>query len=211
MTQVDTLMAIAPVMPVVTLHSVDHAAPLATALLEGGIRIVEVTLRTPTAMGSIERMARDFPGLSVLAGTVCNEVQARDAMQAGAAGLVSPGLTYSLAAAVQSARFPWLPGVATASDIMRGMDLGLARFKLFPATMVGGPAALRAFAGPFPDLRFCPTGGIQLATAPDYLALANVACVGGSWIATDALMRAGDWNGIRENARLAAQLEQQRS
>ena len=206
MTQVDTLMAIAPVIPVVTLRSVDHAAPLARALLEGGIRIVEVTLRTPAALGSIERMARDFPDLSVLAGTVCNEAQARDAMQAGAAGLVSPGLTYSLAVAVQSARFPWLPGIATASDIMRGMDLGLDRFKLFPATMVGGPAALRAFAGPFPELRFCPTGGIHLETAPDYLALANVACVGGSWIATDALMHAGDWDGIRENARLAAQL-----
>jgi len=211
MTQVDTLLAIAPVIPVVTLRSVDHAAPLARALLEGGIRIVEVTLRTPAALGSIERMARDFPDLSVLAGTVCNEAQALDAMQAGAAGLVSPGLTYSLAVAVQSARFPWLPGIATASDIMRGMDLGLARFKLFPATMVGGPAALRAFAGPFPELRFCPTGGIHLETAPDYLALANVACVGGSWIATEALMHAGDWDGIRENARLAAQLEQQRT
>ena len=211
MTQVETLLAIAPVIPVVTVRRVDHAAPLARALLDGGIRIVEVTLRTAAALESIERIARDFPEMSVLAGTVCNGAQVRDALQAGAAGLVSPGITDSLATSVRDARVAWLPGIATASDIMRGMELGLNRFKLFPAATAGGPAALRAFAGPFPELKFCPTGGIDKNSAPDYLALANVSCVGGSWLATEALMQANDWEAIGGNARFAAALGRSRN
>jgi 2-dehydro-3-deoxyphosphogluconate aldolase/(4S)-4-hydroxy-2-oxoglutarate aldolase len=207
MTDVDKLLAIAPVIPVVTLGSADHAVPLAAALLEGGIGVIEVTLRTEAALGSIERMARAFPEASILAGTVCNAAQARDAMQAGAVALVSPGLTEPLAAAVLESGIAWLPGVATASDIMRGMDHGLTRFKLFPAVTAGGIAALGAFAGPFPELMFCPTGGIDRDSAPSYLALRNVACVGGSWVATDALMRAGAWDTIRDNARYAAGLQ----
>jgi 2-dehydro-3-deoxyphosphogluconate aldolase/(4S)-4-hydroxy-2-oxoglutarate aldolase len=206
MTRVDSLLAISPVIPVVTLRSADHAVSLAGALLEGGIGIVEITLRTRAALDSIEGIAREFPRMAVLAGTVCNAAQVRDAMQAGAAGLVSPGLTDPLAAAVRQSETPWLPGIATASDIMRGLDLGLTRFKLFPAVTAGGPAALRAFAGPFPDLKFCPTGGIDRDSAPTYLALGNVACVGGSWLATEALMQAGDWGAIRDNARFAAAL-----
>lgn len=207
MTEIDKLLAIAPVIPVVTLRRADHAVPLAAALLEGGIRIIEVTLRTETALESIERIAREFPQVSVLAGTVCNAVQARDAMRAGAAGLVSPGLTDSLAAVVGGSGFAWLPGIATASDIMRGLDLGLRCFKLFPAVTAGGVAALRAFAGPFPDLTFCPTGGIDKESAPAYLALGNVACVGGSWVATEAHMQATAWDVIRDNARFAAGLK----
>jgi 2-dehydro-3-deoxyphosphogluconate aldolase/(4S)-4-hydroxy-2-oxoglutarate aldolase len=211
MTQVETLLAIAPVIPVVTVRRVDHAAPLARALLDGGIRIVEVTLRTAAALESIERIARDFPEMSVLAGTVCNGAQVRDAAQAGAAGLVSPGITEALATSVRDASVAWLPGIATASDIMRGMEHGLNRFKLFPAATAGGPAALRAFAGPFPELKFCPTGGIDKNSAPDYLALANVSCVGGSWLATEALMQANDWEAIGGNARFAAALGRSRN
>jgi 2-dehydro-3-deoxyphosphogluconate aldolase/(4S)-4-hydroxy-2-oxoglutarate aldolase len=207
MTDVDKLLAIAPVIPVVTLRSIDHAVPVAAALLEGGIGIIEVTLRTQAALGSIERMARAFPEASILAGTVCNAAQARDAMQAGAAGLVSPGLTDSLAAVVGESGHAWLPGIATASDIMRGMDHGLTRFKLFPAATAGGLAALQAFAGPFPELMFCPTGGIDRDSAPSYLALGNVACVGGSWVATESLIRSGAWEVIRDNARCAAGLK----
>ena len=211
MTQVDTLLAIAPVIPVVTVRRVDHAAPLARALLAGGIRIIEVTLRSAAALASIERIAREFPEMSVVAGTVCDGAQVRDALQAGAAGLVSPGITEALAASVRDSGAAWLPGVATASDIMRGLEFDLARFKLFPAATAGGPAALRAFAGPFPELKFCPTGGIDKNSAPDYLALANVSCVGGSWLATEALMQANDWEAIGGNARFAAALGRSRN
>jgi 2-dehydro-3-deoxyphosphogluconate aldolase/(4S)-4-hydroxy-2-oxoglutarate aldolase len=208
MTDIDKLLTIAPVIPVVTLRSAEHAVPLAAALLEGGIGIVEVTLRTEAALTSIERMARAFPEATVLAGTVCNAAQARDAVQAGASGLVSPGLTESLASATRELGTAWLPGIATASDILRGMDHGLIHFKLFPAVAAGGLVALRAFAGPFPELRFCPTGGIDLESAPPYLALGNVACVGGSWVATEALMQAAAWDDIRSNAMRAAALRQ---
>jgi 2-dehydro-3-deoxyphosphogluconate aldolase/(4S)-4-hydroxy-2-oxoglutarate aldolase len=206
MNQVDALLAVAPVIPVVTLRDADHAVALAHALFDGGVPIIEVTLRTSSALESIERIASKVPGMTLLAGTVCTAIQVRDSLQAGATGLVSPGVSEGVAAAVHAAQAAWLPGVATASDIMRGLDLGLTRFKLFPANIAGGPAALRAFMGPFPDVRFCPTGGIDADSAASYLALANVACVGGSWIAPDSLICAEDWKSIQLNARSASQL-----
>jgi 2-dehydro-3-deoxyphosphogluconate aldolase/(4S)-4-hydroxy-2-oxoglutarate aldolase len=202
----DELMTLSPVIPVVTVREAGRAVPLAEALLAGGIPVIEVTLRTPASLEAIARIASSVPGMTVLAGTVCTAAQVRDSLQAGAAGLVSPGLTETLAAAVDAHRAAWLPGVATASDILRGLELGRSRFKLFPASVAGGVAAVRAFAGPFPDIRFCPTGGVDPDSAAAYLALPNVACVGGSWIAADAVIAAGDWEAVRTAARQAAAL-----
>jgi 2-dehydro-3-deoxyphosphogluconate aldolase/(4S)-4-hydroxy-2-oxoglutarate aldolase len=210
MTEVDSLLAIAPVIPVVTLQDAERAVPLAQALLDGGIRIIEVTLRSEAALDVIGRIARQLPSMTVLAGTVCSPRQVLDSLQAGASGLVSPGLTERLATAVESAGARWLPGIASASDILRGLEHGLDRFKLFPASIAGGPAALRAFAGPFPGVKFCPTGGIDQESAASYLALGNVACVGGSWLAPQALVQASDWEAIRRNARIAAGLARRR-
>ena len=202
----DELLALSPVVPVVTIHDADRAVPLAQALLEGGIPVVEVTLRTPASLEAIRRIASAVRGMTVLAGTVCSAAQVEAGLQAGAAGLVSPGLTERLASAGEAAGAAWLPGVATASDILLGLEFGLSRFKLFPAKVSGGIEAVRAFAGPFPELRFCPTGGVDPASAIQYLGLPNVACVGGSWVATDAAIAAGDWTAIRAAARTAAAL-----
>ena len=203
---IEQILEIAPVIPVVTIHDAAQAMPLAEALRDGGVPVIEVTLRTPAALEAIERIAVGVDGVTVLAGTVCNATQVGESVAAGASGLVSPGLTASLAEAVADARATWLPGIATASDILRGLEYGLAHFKLFPATVAGGTGALRAFAGPFPTVKFCPTGGIDLAGAPTYLSLPNVACVGGSWVAPDELVQAADWTAIRANAGLARRL-----
>jgi 2-dehydro-3-deoxyphosphogluconate aldolase/(4S)-4-hydroxy-2-oxoglutarate aldolase len=197
---IDRLLSISPVIPVVTVHDASRAVPLARALLAGEIGIIEVTLRTPAALAAIERIATEVPLMTVIAGTVCDGQQVRDCLHAGAAGVVSPGITERLAAAVEAHHVTWLPGVASASDILRGMELGLQRFKLFPASVAGGPEALRAFAGPFPAVKFCPTGGIDRGASGRYLELDNVACIGGSWVAPDSLIQAGDWVTIRENA-----------
>jgi 2-dehydro-3-deoxyphosphogluconate aldolase / (4S)-4-hydroxy-2-oxoglutarate aldolase len=202
----DDILALSPVVPVVTIRDADRAVPLAQALLAGGIPVIEVTLRTPASLEAIRRIASAVRGMTVLAGTVCSPSQVDASLEAGAAGLVSPGLTERLASAVEAAGAAWLPGVATASDILRGLELGRSRFKLFPAKVAGGVAALRAFAGPFPELRFCPTGGVDPASAIQYLGLSNVACVGGSWIAPDAAIAAGDWAAIEAAARAAATL-----
>lgn len=203
---IDRLLSISPVIPVVTIHDPAHAVPLARALLEGEVGIIEVTLRTAAALSAIERISRDVAGVTVLAGTVCTAEQVGDSLQAGATAIVSPGMTDSLASAIEAHRAAWLPGVATASEIMHGLELGLRRFKLFPASIVGGPEALRAFAGPFPDLRFCPTGGIDKGASSRYLGLGNVACIGASWVAPDELIRAQDWRSIRANADFASSL-----
>lgn len=200
------MLSIARVIPVVTIREPQQAVPVARALLDGGVRVIEVTLRTETALDSIERIARELPSMTVIAGTVCIASQVRSSLNAGAAGIVSPGITDALAAAVDSAGAAWLPGVATASDVMRGLEFGLDCFKLFPARIVGGEQALRAFAGPFPAVRFCPTGGIDQGEVGRYLGLPNVACVGGSWVASEALIEAGDWPGIRANAEFVAAL-----
>lgn len=203
---VDELLSISPVVPVVTIRDPHRAVAVAQALQEGGVGIIEVTLRTETSLACIERIAREWPTMTVLAGTVCHASQVHESLAAGATGIVSPGLTEALAAAVEAAAAAWLPGVATASDILRGLALGLDRFKLFPASVAGGPEALRAFAGPFPGVRFCPTGGIDRAAVGRYLELPNVSCVGGSWVATEQMVETGDWAAIRANAGFVATL-----
>jgi len=171
----------APVIPVIVLHDVAHAVPMARALVAGGIRMLEVTLRTSTALDVIREM-KQVPGAIVGAGTVLNEYALDDALTAGSEFIVSPGLTESLAKAAIAANVPFLPGTATSGDIMRGLDLGLDRFKFFPAMAAGGLPALKALAAPFGNVRFCPTGGISLENAPEWLAFDPVLCVGGSWV-----------------------------
>ncbi len=178
---IEKIMRTAPVIPVLVIDEVAHAAPIAEALVKGGLTVLEVTLRTSTALEVIREM-KQVPGAIVGAGTVLNEFALDDALKAGSEFIVSPGLTESLAKAAIAADVPFLPGTATSSDIMRGLDLGLDRFKFFPAEANGGIPALKAIAAPFASVRFCPTGGITAATAPDWLALDSVLCCGGSWI-----------------------------
>ena len=200
------LVRLAPVIPVITIDDVDHAVPLARALAAGGLRVLEITLRTPAALAAIEAMRRGVPEAVVGVGTLTRPVDFAAADRAGAQFGVSPGLTPELAAAARGARFPLLPGVMTPTDLINARAAGFDVLKLFPAQQAGGVAMLRALAGPFPDALFCPTGGITPATAPEYLALPNVACVGGSWLTPQALLRAGDWQGIETLARQAAAL-----
>lgn len=178
---IEAIMRTAPVIPVLVIDEVAHARPIAEALVAGGLRVLEVTLRTPCALEAMAEMAR-VDGAIVGAGTVLNSVDVRASLDAGAEFIVSPGLTEPLARAAIEAGVPFLPGIANAGDIMRGLDLGLSHFKFFPAVASGGLPALRALAAPFGQAKFCPTGGISLETAPDWLALAPVLCVGGSWV-----------------------------
>jgi len=181
MSPVEKIMRTAPVIPVLTIEDVAHAAPIAEALVKGGLPVLEVTLRTSTALEVIREM-KQVPGAIVGAGTVLNEHALEDALAAGSEFIVSPGFTESLAKAAIASGTAFLPGTATSSDIMRGLDLGLDRFKFFPAVANGGIPALKAIAAPFGMVKFCPTGGITAATAPDWLALDYVLCCGGSWI-----------------------------
>jgi len=178
---VDDVMALAPVIPVLIVENVRDAVPLAQALVAGGLPALEVTMRTPAALEVMREMAQ-VPGAVVGAGTVLNPKMLDAAMAAGARFIVSPGFTKPLGKAAIVAGAPFLPGIATAADIMRGLDLGLDRFKFFPASTSGGLPALKALAAPFGDVRFCPTGGISAATAPEWLAQPFVGCVGGSWV-----------------------------
>jgi len=202
---VDQIMQTGPVIPVLVVDRAAHAAPMATALVAGGVRVLEVTLRTDAGLESIREMSR-VEGAIVGAGTVLNPRKLEQAVAAGARFIVSPGLTGALVQAAQEAGVPLLAGVATGSEIMMGLDLGLTRFKLFPAETSGGAAAVKAFAGPFAGVMFCPTGGISLANAKSYLSLANVACVGGSWLTPKAAVEAGDWATVEMLAREAAGL-----
>lgn len=197
--------ALAPVIPVIVIDDAAHAEPLARALVAGGLPVLEVTLRTPAAFAAIEAMAR-VPGAIVGAGTVLSATDVRRAQDAGATFAVSPGLTDALAAACGDAGMPLLPGAATASEAMRAAESGFDMLKFFPAGPAGGPDYLRALGGPLPGISFCPTGGVSAQNAADYLALPNVVCVGGSWVAPAAMMRAGDWTGIQALARAAAEL-----
>ncbi|MGE4429635.1 MAG: bifunctional 4-hydroxy-2-oxoglutarate aldolase/2-dehydro-3-deoxy-phosphogluconate aldolase [Sphingobium sp.] len=178
---VDDVMELAPVVPVLVVERVEDALPIAQALVAGGLRALEVTMRTPAALDVMREMAQ-VDGAVVGAGTVLNPAQLDAALAAGARFIVSPGLTDTLGRAVIASGVPFLPGVASAGDIMRGMDLGLDRFKFFPAETSGGLPALKALAAPFHEARFCPTGGISEASAPDWLAQPFVKCVGGSWV-----------------------------
>lgn len=182
MSGMPTLMRLAPVIPVLVIEDPADAAPIARALVAGGLRVLEVTLRTPAALEAIAEMKR-VEGAIVGAGTVLNVADLMASLDAGAAFIVSPGLTDSLARAAIAAEIPFLPGVATAGDIMRGLDLHLNHFKFFPAEAAGGRSALKSLAAPFQQARFCPTGGVTAANAPDWLAIPSVPCVGGSWLA----------------------------
>jgi 2-dehydro-3-deoxyphosphogluconate aldolase/(4S)-4-hydroxy-2-oxoglutarate aldolase len=181
MKAIETIMRTSPVIPVLVIEDAAHARPIAEALVAGGLRVLEVTLRTAAALDVIREM-KAVPGAIVGAGTVLNETDLRASIDAGAEFIVSPGLTEPLGRAAMASGIPFLPGTANASDIMRGMDLGLSHFKFFPAATSGGVPALKALAGPFGDAKFCPTGGISLATAPEWLAIDPVLCVGGSWV-----------------------------
>lgn len=181
MTPIEAIMATSPVIPVLVIDNVADARPIAQALVAGGLRVLEVTLRTADALDVIREMKK-VAGAIVGAGTVLNEADLRASIDAGAEFIVSPGLTAPLGRAAIASSIPFLPGIANAGDIMRGLDMGLSHFKFFPAEASGGISALKALAAPFGQCRFCPTGGITLATAPDWLAIAPVLCVGGSWI-----------------------------
>lgn len=200
MKHIDEIMRLAPVIPVLVIDDAAHARPIAEALVRGGLPVLEVTLRTASALDVIREM-KQVPGAIVGAGTVLNEHALSDALAAGSEFIVSPGLTEGLAKAAMAARVPFLPGVATASDVMRGLDLGLDRFKFFPAEANGGIPALKAIAAPFGMVRFCPTGGITAVTAPDWLALEPVLCCGGSWLVPKG---APDVAAIEAAARTAA-------
>jgi 2-dehydro-3-deoxyphosphogluconate aldolase/(4S)-4-hydroxy-2-oxoglutarate aldolase len=182
MSQIEHFLRMASVIPVIVIDDPAHAAPLAEALVAGGLPVLEVTLRTPAALEAIREMKR-VPGAVVGAGTVTNSAQLGAAMQAGSEFIVSPGLTIKLGHEVVEAGIPYLPGVADAGDIMRGLDLGLTHFKFFPAMAAGGLPALKALAAVFGEVRFCPTGGIGPDNAAEWLALESVVCVGGSWVA----------------------------
>ena len=202
MSRIEEIMRLAPVIPVLVIEDAAHAAPIAEALVRGGLPVLEVTLRTAAALDVIREMKR-VPGAIVGAGTVLNEHALDDALEAGSEFIVSPGLTDVLAKAALAADAPFLPGVATASDVMRGLDLGLDRFKFFPAEANGGIPALKSIAAPFGMARFCPTGGITLATAPAWLALDAVLCCGGSWLVSKGTP---DLPAIEAAARAAAAL-----
>jgi len=192
-----------PVVPVMVIHQLAHAVPLANALLAGGIRVLEITLRTPVSVEAIKAIAREVPGAIVGAGTVTSGVELETVAAAGAVFAISPGLTPELLDAANRGPIPLIPGIATISELMTGMARGYDQFKFFPAGPAGGVKMLQAFAGPFPRVTFCPTGGIAAANYREYLALDNVACVGGSWVAPQEAMDQGDWERITKLAREA--------
>ena len=196
----------APVIPVIVLNDVAHAVPMARALVEGGIRMLEVTLRTPQALACIEAIAKAVPQAVVGAGTLRSKADAQAAANAGARFAVSPGYTSALGAACRDLGLPLLPGVATGGEIMAAQEDGFSALKFFPALQAGGSAMLKAWSGPFFDVKFCPTGGISLQNAADFLALPNVLCVGGSWLVPADALAQGDWARITMLAREAAGL-----
>jgi 2-dehydro-3-deoxyphosphogluconate aldolase/(4S)-4-hydroxy-2-oxoglutarate aldolase len=198
------LMKRGPVIPVVVLDHAANAVPLATALLAGGVDTMEITLRTPWALEAITAVAGNVPDMAVGAGTIIRPEQARQAVDAGAAFLVSPGCGPRLLAAMLEQEIPILPGAVTASEALTLLEHGVTEMKFFPAAAAGGVPALRALAGPLPDITFCPTGGIDRAASEHYLALPNVACVGGSWLTPSHLIATHDWDAIAERAAEAA-------
>lgn len=204
--QLTDVMRAGPVIPVIVVDRLDDAVPLARALVAGGVRVLELTLRTPVAMQAVSAIANAVEGAIVGVGTVTRPEEFTQAVRAGALFAVSPGLTPDLAAAAHDSGLPFLPGVMTPSEVMAARAAGFRQLKLFPAQSAGGVAMLRALGGPFPDLSFCPTGGITAATAPEFLALPNVACVGGSWLTPPDAIACGDWGRITALARATARL-----
>lgn len=201
-----SILKLAPVVPVVVIHELAHAVPLARALVAGGTPAIEVTLRTPVALDAIRAIAVEVDGAQVGVGTVLSPRDLEAAERAGARFAVSPGVTHDLLDAADDSEVPLLPGAATASEVMQLLERGYTYQKCFPAAAIGGAALLRAWAGPLPAARFCPTGGITVDSAREYLALPNVVCVGGSWLAPRQAVEAGDWKMIESLARAAAVL-----
>ncbi len=199
----DEILARAPVIPVLIIEDLAHAVPLGRALVAGGLSVLEITLRTPVALQSIQHMVHEVEGAVVGAGTVLTPSMRQAVADVGGRFAVSPGL---IEGETDEGPVPLLPGIATATELMAGLAAGFTRFKLFPANVAGGIDALKAFASPFQQAKFCPTGGVNAGNAADYLALPNVVCVGGSWVAPADAVRAGDWGRITELARQAAAL-----
>ena len=206
MTSIPDILAMGPVMPVIVIDDSSKAVPLAQALIDGGIRTIEITLRTPAALESIRAVADACPDILIGAGTVTNEALATSARDAGARFLVSPGTTDAVIKGAADAGLPLLPGAASVSEIMRLMDAGFSAIKFFPAAAAGGLSFVKSLASPLAGLQVCPTGGISLDSARDWLSLPNVPCVGGSWIAPQTMISAGDLRTITANARAAAAL-----
>jgi len=204
--ELDAVLVQAPVLPVLVIEHIEDAVPLARALVDGGLPVLEVTLRTAAAIDAIRAIAGAVPGAIAGAGTVLHASDFAAVAAAGGAFAISPGCTAALYDAAAQSPLPFLPGVSTASEVMDGLARGYTRFKFFPAEAAGGATALKAFAGPFPGARFCPTGGIDAARAPGYLALPNVVTVGGSWMVPADALAARDWSRIHALAREAAAL-----
>jgi 2-dehydro-3-deoxyphosphogluconate aldolase/(4S)-4-hydroxy-2-oxoglutarate aldolase len=202
------IMRSAPVIPVITIDQPEHALPLAEALVSGGLPVLEITLRTPHALAAIRAIKQALPHAIVGAGTVINRQHYQQAIDAGAEFIVSPGFTSELLACAKSGATPFLPGVNTPSEIMTLLAHGITAMKFFPAEAAGGVAMLKAIGAPLPQALFCPTGGVTRTNASDYLALANVACVGGSWMVTKELVQGQRWDDIRTLAREASHLKQ---
>jgi len=201
-----SLLSLVPVVPVVVLDHLDHAVPVARALVAGGLPVIELTLRTPVALDAIAAIAADVPEILVGAGTITSPELVSRAVEAGAQFLVSPGTTPTLLGEMAGSGVPFLPGTATVSEAMAVLEAGFSEMKFFPAEASGGAAYLRSLASPLPAARFCPTGGITAASAPSYLSLPNVGCVGGSWLTPADALRDGDWDRVAALAREAAAL-----
>lgn len=199
----EEIFAAGPVVPVLVINDVEKAVPLAKALMEGGIKVLEVTLRTPAAIDVIKRIADEVPDSLIGAGTVTNAQQLKAVVDAGAKFAISPGMTADLLKAGMDAEIPLIPGISSTSDLMKGKDAGYTHMKFFPAEASGGVKAIKSISGPFPDVTFCPTGGIGPNNYNDYLALNNVKCVGGSWLAPDDAIESGDWARITQLAKEA--------
>lgn len=201
-----SLLDLAPVIPVVVIDDVETAVPMARALVSGGLPVIEVTLRTASALEAIARIANEVPEARIGAGTIRTTDDIAAALAAGAKFLVSPGTTLSLVEGMDASGLPYLPGAATASEAMALAERGVKELKFFPAEAAGGVPYLKSLQGPLPDVRFCPTGGIRLTTAPDYLALPNVGCVGGTWLTPADALASGDWGRVEKLASEAASL-----
>lgn len=204
---INDVMTTSPVMPVMVINQIEQAVPLARALVEGGLKVLEITLRTPVALECIRRIKEEVPDAIVGAGTIINTQTLHQAIDAGAQFIVSPGLTPSLLDASLTCGIPILPGVVTPSEVMRLLEKGITSMKFFPAEAAGGIPMLKSIGGPLPQVTFCPTGGVNPTNARQYLALPNVACVGGSWMAPAELVDAGDWTEITRRAAEAAALK----
>lgn len=202
----EALLDAVPVVPVVVIDDLAHAVPVAQALVAGGLPVIELTLRTPVALDAIRAIADEVPDILIGAGTVVSPGQAKQALDAGARFLVSPGATPTLLDAMAVTGLPFLPGTATVSEVLAVLEAGFTAMKFFPAEASGGAAFLKALSTVVPAARFCPTGGITYATAPDYLKLPNVGCVGGSWLTPPEALATGDWSLVRERSALAASL-----